>query len=232
MPMRTLRASVPVALAAIAVLAWMAGRWLNWHTLGANQAMLLRSVAAHPALCAVAYVALYAVMVGFSVPLAALMTAAGGLLFGRWAGAALAVAGAGSGAVILFLIIRRLGDASLRPGWAAPSGLRARSLQDHLARDGFSYLLAIRLLPIVPFWVVNIAAALSGMRLAPYALATFIGIVPATFIIVSIGAAAGDIIAAGHRPDFSSLTSPEVLAPLAGLALLALLPTFVRRAHG
>ncbi|HKM63506.1 MAG TPA: VTT domain-containing protein [Acidisphaera sp.] len=227
--MRTLRrrTAALIAVAGVAVLLWIAARWLNWQALGANEAALLRAVAAHPVLSAVAYVLVYALIVGFAVPVAALVTAAGGLLFGRWLGGGLAVAGGGGGAVLLFLIVRRLrGPAGAKDRMLVPAGLRAR-----LARDGFSYLLAIRLLPVVPFWLVNFAGALSGMGLVPYALATFIGIAPVTFVLASIGAAAGDIIAAGHSPDFSVVTSPELLGPLVLLAVIALLPALLRRAN-
>jgi uncharacterized membrane protein YdjX (TVP38/TMEM64 family) len=220
-------AAVLVAIAAVAVLLWLATRWLNWHELCAHQAGLQREVAAHPVLSAMAYVVAYVLIAGFAAPLAAVMTAAGGLLFGRWEGAALAVAGAGSGAVLFYLIIRRLrGTAGAKQRMLIPAGLRAR-----LARDGFSYLLAIRLVPIFPFWATNVAGALSGIGLVPYALATFIGIAPISCVIASIGAAAGDLVRAGRSPDFSSITSAQVLGPLVLLALLALLPALLRRAN-
>lgn len=94
-----------------------------------------------------------------------ILTLAGGLLFGTVTGAARAVAGATIGAVLLFLAARcALG------GWLAG---RARGLLDRvrpgLERDGFSYMLALRRLPVVPFWLVNLALALVGMRLGSFA---------------------------------------------------------------
>jgi len=155
---------------------------------------------------------------------------AGGVLFGLAAGSIYAVLGAWLGAILVFLAARyALGELLER---------RAGKLLDRvrpgLQRDGFSYLLALRLLPIVPFWLMNLAPALAGMRLAPYAAATLLGIVPATIVFVSLGAGFGDALSAGQQPDLSIVFRPAVLLPLLGLAVLALLPIGVRqwrRAH-
>jgi uncharacterized membrane protein YdjX (TVP38/TMEM64 family) len=98
-----------------------------------------------------------------------------------------------------------------------------------LERDGFNALLALRLIVVVPFWLANLAPALVGMRLAPFALATFIGIIPGTAVFASIGAGLGDILAAGNVPDLRAVASPSILLPLTGLALLSLLPIAWRR---
>jgi len=102
-------------------------------------------------------------------------------------------------------------------------------VREELRRDGFSYLLAIRLVPAFPFWLVNLAAALSGMRLLPYAAATVIGVTPATFVFASIGAGIGEVLAMGGRPDLSAIFSARILGPLIALALLSLLPVAWRR---
>ena len=129
------------------------------------------------------------------------------------------------GAVALFLAVRyHLADAIAARGGGFLDAIRPR-----LQRDGFSYLLAIRLVPAFPFWLVNLAAALSGMRLLPYAAATVIGIMPATFVYASIGAGIGDVLAAGGRPDLTVIFSPRILGPLIGLAVLSLLPVAWRR---
>ncbi len=96
-------------------------------------------------------------------PGAVVITVAGGLLFGTVAGAALAVAGATVGAVLLFLAAR----SALGPLLATRAGLLLDRLRPGLERDGFNYLLALRLIPVVPFWLANLAAALVGMRLPP-----------------------------------------------------------------
>ena len=154
-----------------------------------------------------------------------MVTVAGGLLFGTLSGGVLAVLGSSVGAIALFLAVRyQLADAV-----AARRGKFLDAIRQSLRRDGFSYLLAIRLVPAFPFWLVNLAAALSGMRLLPYAAATVLGIMPATFIYASIGAGLGDVLSAGGRPDLAVIFSPRILAPLVGLAALSLLPVAWRR---
>ncbi len=103
------------------------------------------------------------------------------------------------------------------------------TLRDGLAVDGFSYLLALRLVPLFPFWLVNLSAAVVGLRLAVFVPATLLGIAPTSFILSSVGAGVGTILAAGKTPDLSILFSPRILLPLAALALLSLLPAALRR---
>jgi uncharacterized membrane protein YdjX (TVP38/TMEM64 family) len=137
----------------------------------------------------------------------------------------LAVVGSSAGAIALFLAVRyHLADAI-----AARGGRFLDAIRTGLHRDGFSYLLAIRLVPAFPFWLVNLGAALSGMRLLPYGAATVIGIIPATFVFASIGDGLGDALAAGHQPDLSIIFSLRILGPLMALAALSLLPVAWRR---
>jgi uncharacterized membrane protein YdjX (TVP38/TMEM64 family) len=140
-------------------------------------------------------------------------------------GGVLAMIGATSGAIVLFLIARSAFGDSL----ARRSGPILGTIRRNLERDGFSYLLAVRLVPLFPFWLVNLGAALGGIGLFPYAAATLIGIAPVTFVLTSIGAGIGAVLAAGQRPDLSILFSWKVLGPLLALAVLSLLPALWRR---
>jgi uncharacterized membrane protein YdjX (TVP38/TMEM64 family) len=105
-------------------------------------------------------------------------------------------------------------------------------VRPRLARDGFSYLLAIRLVPAFPFWLVNLAAALCGMRLLPYVAATLLGITPATFVYASIGEGVESVLASGGEPDLAVIFSPRVLVPLIALAALSLVPVAWRKWRG
>jgi uncharacterized membrane protein YdjX (TVP38/TMEM64 family) len=75
---------------------------------------------------------------------------------------------------------------------------------------------------VVPFWLVNLAAPLTGMRLLPFAAGTILGILPATTVFAGIGAGLGQVFDAGGRPDLSLIFSPGILLPLLGLAALSL----------
>ena len=226
--MRPLRHLLPLlVLAALGIAAWQSGliAALSWSSLARHQTALLALTAAHPLLASVAYVGFYAAVVALSVPEASIVTVCGGLLFGTLAGGTLAVLGATLGAVVLFLVART--------ALAEVMAHRARGLLERigprLRRDGFSYLLALRLVPAVPFWLVNIGAALCGVRLLPYVVATLLGIVPATFIFAWIGTGVGTVLAAGGKPDLALIFSPRILGPLLALALLALAPAILRR---
>lgn len=212
----------PLALiVAAAGLAYALGlhRLLSFESLGAHRAALAGFVAGSPVLAALLYVGAYVLVVAFSLPGGAVMTVAGGFLFGPWLGAALAVAGATLGASALFLAARY----ALAETLARRAGPLLGRVRDELRRDGFWYLLSIRLIPVVPFWLANLAPALAGMPFPAYAAATFLGIIPGTAVFAGIGAGLGQILDAGGRPDLSVIFSPGVLLPLVGLAALSLL---------
>lgn len=201
------------------------GRYLSFQELARQQTALQAYAAAQPMLSAAAYIALYVAAAALMMPGAAVLTVAGGLVFGTIAGAACTVAGATAGAVLLFLAARHA-----LAGWVTSrAGALLDRIRPGLERDGLSYLLALRLLPIVPFWLVNLAAGLVCMPLPVFALDTFLGIIPGTVVFASIGAGLGDVLAAGLAPDLSLVVRPAIILPLLGLALLSLMPVAWRR---
>lgn len=225
-PRRLIIATVLVGLVAAV---WMVAKdhLPSWSELARHRTALTEWIAAHPRLAPCLYVASYTASVALSLPQGALLTVAGGLLFGTLIGGALAVIGATLGAVTLFLIAR---SAAAGP-MAARGGATVAGLRKELRQNGFAYLLALRLIPLVPFWLVNLAAALSGIGLRQFAIATFIGIMPATFVIASVGAGIGDVVARGEQPDLNILLSWPVLGPLLALAVLSLTPVVWRKLH-
>ncbi|HEY4043499.1 MAG TPA: VTT domain-containing protein [Rhodopila sp.] len=201
---------------------------VGWDSLARHQARLQALVAAHPIGSAAIYLMVYTATAALSLPHAAIVTVAGGLLFGAVAGCALTVAGATFGASILLLVLRTAFARTVgQHRERIPETVRSR-----LATDGFSYLLALRFIPLFPFWMVNLAAAVAGIRLAVFVPATLIGIAPASFVLSSIGAGVGTVLAEGRTPDLSVLFSPRILLPFAGLAVLSLLPALFRRRPG
>lgn len=220
---------MPLLLLLAALAAFVAAgghRLIGLDALRENYAALRAFTEANPALAMLAYVAIYVFAVAISLPTAGFLSIAGGLLFGTLLGGSLTVFAATVGATIVFLVARSALGASL----AAKAGPTLDKLRDGFNDDGFNYLLVLRLVPAFPFWLVNIAAALLGMRLAPYVLGTAIGIIPGTFVYCSVGAGAGAAIAAGGEvPLQGLLTKPEVLLPIAGLVALSLLPVAVKR---
>ena len=198
---------------------------LTLDALRAHRAALMDWVARRPIVAPVAATFIYAAAVAFSLPVGLLLTVVAGLLFGPVLGTAVAVVGATTGAVILFLAARL----------AFGGRLRVR-VEHALCRmdagfreNAFNYLLVLRLVPIFPFWLVNLAPAFTEVPLRTYALATAIGVIPGTLVYVLVGNGLGAVLEAGGTPDLGIILTPAVLAPLIGLALLALLPVLLRR---
>lgn len=215
-----------LALLILLAVAWASGvtRYLSFEALAEHRAALAGWVALRPVPAAAAYVGAYILVVALSLPGGAVMTLAGGLLFGPWLGTALAVGGATLGACALFLAAR----SALAPLVAGRAAGLLDKVRPGLERDGFFYLLTLRLIPVVPFWLANLAPALVGMPFGAYAAATALGIVPGTAVFAGIGAGLGEVLAAGERPDLSVILSPSILLPLLGLAALSLLGAWWR----
>jgi uncharacterized membrane protein YdjX (TVP38/TMEM64 family) len=201
---------------------------LSLETLKTHRATLEGWVAVHPLLSALAFAGLYALIVACSVPGAAPMTLAGGFLFGVWEGGSLVVIAATVGATVIFLATRTALADLIR----ARIGARIRAMEDGFREGAFSYLLVLRLVPIFPFFLVNLAAGLLGVRLRTYVLATLIGIIPGTFVYAGLGNGLGEIFDAGGTPDLGLIFKPAILIPLIGLALLSLLPVVWRARRG
>ena len=165
------------------------------------------------------YGALYAVVVAFSLPLGAVMTITAGFLFGVVVGTITVVVGATIGATAIFLAIQMgLGKslASKGEGWVA-------KMKDGFNRNAFSYLLALRLIPVFPFALVNIVPALLGVSLSVYFVATLLGIIPGSFVYILLGDGLGAIFDAGGTPNLSIIFEPRIILPILALAALVLL---------
>jgi uncharacterized membrane protein YdjX (TVP38/TMEM64 family) len=224
----SLRRLVPLLLlAAATVLVFATGlhRYLSMDVLSEHYRELRAWAAAHPVVAPLAFGVVYAAGVAVSIPGASVMTLAGGLMFGLVLGTAVAVAAATLGATLVFLIAKTAVGEPLRRRARG----RIKRMEDGFQEDALSYLLVLRLVPIFPFWLVNIVPAFLGMRLVTYVAGTFLGILPGTAVIVSVGNGLGEILEAGERPDLSLVFSPEVLGPLVALAALVLSTTLYKR---
>jgi uncharacterized membrane protein YdjX (TVP38/TMEM64 family) len=216
-------------------------RQLSFETLARHHEALREFIAGHEVAAVAAYVALYIVAVALSIPIGFYLTVIGGILFGAVVGGAAALVGATTGAVCIFLIAKSaLGEHLVRR-----AGPLAQKLAQGFRDDAFSYLLFLRLVPIFPFWLVNLVPALCGVRLASFAAATALGIIPATLAFAFVGAGLDSVIAAQQaayrsclaagRPDcrlefhMDAAITPELLAALAMLGVAALIPVVVKR---
>jgi uncharacterized membrane protein YdjX (TVP38/TMEM64 family) len=216
-----------VALLAVAVGAYALGLqdYISFEALRANRQRLLDLVAAYPFLAPLAFTLLYAVVIALSVPGGAVLTMTGGFLFGVVLGVIAVVIGATLGATAVFLIAKTaLGD-PLR----AKAGPWLRRMEAGFRANAFNYLLVLRLIPLFPFWLVNLVPAFLGVPLGTYALATLLGIIPGSLVYASVGNGLGAVFDRGETPDLGIIFEPQILGPILGLAALALLPVLYRK---
>lgn len=228
---RTIARYLPLLILLLALAAvFLSGgtRYLSLYALQENDALLRAYVADHRLTALVLFIAAYAFVTAVSIPGATVMTLAGGYLFGTWLGGLASVIGATAGAIAVFYAVRTSLGETLRRR-AESSGGRLKSIIDGVAAAAFGYVLTLRLIPLVPFWLLNVAAGVAHAPAGAYALATFIGIMPATFIYAGIGSGIGTLIQRGETIDMQSLATPELLLPLAGLGLLSLAATIYRQ---
>lgn len=199
--------------------------YLSFTTLQTHRMQLLQWTADHYLLVVCCYMAIYILAVALSIPGAVFLTLAGGFLFGPLFGTIYVVISATIGASIIFLIVEySLGDwlAEKAKGWII-------KMQHGFQRDAFQYLLVLRLIPLFPFWVVNIVPALLDVNKRTFIMATFIGIIPGSLVYVLVGNGLSHLFELGKTPKLDIIFAPQILLPLIGLALLSLLPVVYKR---
>jgi uncharacterized membrane protein YdjX (TVP38/TMEM64 family) len=201
---------------------------LSLHDLRDHRDQLVQFVSAHPIASLLAYLGIYGLVIVACVPGPSIMSIAGGFLFGPVLGGFAALASLLYGATLVFLACRTaFGD------WAANrAGQMVARVESGFSKDAFSYLLALRLMPVAPFFLVNIAAGLARVRLSTFVLATLIGSAPSAFIYAGLGSGLDELFRRHARVDAHLFTRPDVALPLIGLALLALAPVAWRLVRG
>lgn len=240
----SLKKMLPLLLIAVAIGAFFIlglDDYLTFRALSDNRDRLIDFVSANFLLAALLYMGLYIVVVAFSLPGGLLMTVTGGFLFGWVAAGFMTVFAATIGATLLFLIAAT----SLGEPLRKKAGPKLKKLEDGFAENALSYLLFLRLVPLFPFWLVNIAPAFLGVKLSTYIIGTFMGIVPGTFVFAFLGGGLDSIIReqqakyqacidsgqSGCVMDFqiTSLVTTEILLSFFALGIIALLPIVLKK---
>ncbi len=230
---------IAVALAGV----WYSGvtQYLSFEQLLASRAKLAGFIDANLALSLLIYAGIYVVAVALSVPGALILTIAGGFLFGGWLGGAVTVVAATLGATLLFLAART----SLGETLAARAGPWIGKLRDGFQQDEVSYMLFLRLVPVFPFWLVNLAPAILGVNLRTFIWTTFVGVMPGTFAY-SLAGAGLDSIAEAQKKTFDAcmaagqagctisispqqLVTRELILAFAAIGLVALIPVVIKK---
>ena len=237
-----------VVLVAIAGFIYAMGwhRYFSFEQLAANREQITGIVKDHFFLSVLGYGLVYAGVVALSLPVGLFFTVLGGFLFGPLIGGTTTVISATAGALVIFLIART----SLGETLAEKAGPWIEKLREGFKEHALNYLLFLRLVPAFPFWLVNIAPALLGVKTSTYVIGTLIGIIPGTFAFSYVGAGLGSIIdAQGKAYDAclakatsegvtancsislnpADLVTPELLLAFAALGVVAIIPVLINK---
>lgn len=204
--------------------------YLNFETLQQYHQILYQWTNKNYALAVISFILIYIFAIAISIPGAIFLTLTGGFLFGLLWGTIYVMISATIGATLLFLAVNTAIGKWLE-NRATPW---IKKMELGFKRDAFYYLLTLRLIPLFPFWLVNIVPALLNIPLRIFISATLIGIIPGTFIYVSVGNGLNHIFEVGGKLNLGIIFTPPILLPLMGLAILSLLPVvykYFKRNH-
>ncbi len=236
---------LPLALlAAVSAAGYALGlqHYLSLQSLAENQTQLLVFVEQNLLLAMAIYFLIYVIVVALSLPGAALLSIAGGFIFGWVISAPLTIIAATIGAAAVFKIVQT----SLGATISQKAGPFVKKLSGGFENDAFNYLLFLRLVPLFPFFAVNAVAGLTRIPLRTFIWATLIGIIPGSFAFAWLGRGLGSVIeaqtaahsacVAGKSAEAcpysfaaSSLVTPQLLWALAAIGLVSLLPVLVKK---
>ncbi|WP_419903650.1 TVP38/TMEM64 family protein [Kiloniella sp.] len=200
-------------------------RFLSFEALQENRDVLDGFVQERGFIAILTFLGLYTVAIAFSIPGGSFLTIAGGFLFGTWFGGSYAVLAATVGSTLVFLAAKF----AFRDFFHERAKGYLKKMEAGFHENELSYLLVLRLVPLFPFWLVNLVPAFVGVSLRNYMIATFIGIIPGTFVYASVGNGLDAIFRSGETPDLGIILKPEILMPIMGLALLSLIPVLYKR---
>lgn len=210
-----------VFVVVVAALLWRSGLLdeLSLESLKARQETLQTWTSAHPWQAAGGFLLLYVLVTGLSLPGAAVLTLAAGAIFGLVEGTVLASFASTVGATLAFLASRFVFRDALR----ARYGERLRTFDEGIARDGGFYLFTLRLVPVFPFFLINLLAGLTSLPARTFYWVSQAGMLPGTIAYVYAGTQLARIRSAGD------IVSPGLLGAFALLGLLPLLMRWLAR---
>jgi uncharacterized membrane protein YdjX (TVP38/TMEM64 family) len=194
-------------------------RYLNLETLKANRDALIQYADQHYLSAFVIGFLIYTISTALSLPGGLILSLAVGLVFGRWAGTVLIVFAATLGATLVFLAARYLFADIARK----KMGGLAQKINEGFTQDAFNYLLFLRLVPLFPFWLVNLAPAFTNVSLKTYVTATAIGILPGTFVFANLGQSLGRV------SSTKDLLTPPIIGAFVLLGVFALIPVLYKK---
>ena len=200
-------------------------QYFTFEALREHRGWLINQVQDNTLITALAFMAIYIVVVAFSLPGGAVLTIVGGFLFGLALGTSFVIICATIGATALFLVAKTTISDALK----SRMGPWLKKMEQGFQENAFNYLLAMRLIPVFPFFVVNLVPAFLGVRLKTYFFATLIGIIPGSMVYIQVGAGLSSIFDSGEDFSAAGILTPDVILALVGLAILSLLPILYKK---
>jgi len=201
--------------------------YLSFEALRDNRNALIAFRDSNYLLTVLLFIAAYITVVTFSLPGATIASITGGFLFATFPGSLFNIVAATTGASLIFLAARWGMGEKLAAKMEASEGA-VKKFKDGIDENQWSMLFLIRLLPAVPFFVANLVPAMVGVPLHRFVITTFLGIIPGTVVITSIGAGLGDVFTSGKMPNLGIIFEPMILFPILGLCALAALPMLLK----
>ncbi len=205
--------------------------YLSFEALRDNREALIAFRDLHYWPTVAAFIAVYTMIVAFSLPGATVATLTGGFLFATFPGALFNVTAATAGATLIFLAARWGMGERLGRKLEESQGV-VRKIKDGIDENQWSMLFLIRLVPAVPFFVANLVPAFLEVPLRRFVVSTFLGIIPGAIVYTSVGAGLGEVFARGEVPNLGIIFEPHILLPILGLCALAALPIVLKALRG
>ena len=200
-------------------------RFLSFEAIASYRQELMDLYAHHRILTILCFMGIYIGAVAFSLPGAVWLTLTGGFIFGAGLATLFVVVAATIGASLLFIIARY----AFSDYFHDKVGPSIQKMEDGFKENAFSYLMVLRLIPSFPFWLVNLVPALLGVPLRTFFIATFLGIIPGSFVYSIVGSGINKLIEMEEHPNLSMIFEPKIMATLVGLALLSLIPVIYKK---
>jgi uncharacterized membrane protein YdjX (TVP38/TMEM64 family) len=220
---------IPLSIVIIAIVGFTLLRdYLSYETLRNNHESLVNFKNENYWVTVIIFIISYITLVTFALPGSPIASLTGGFLFGLAFGTFLNVTAAATGATLIFLAAKNGFGNKLTQRIDASEG-SIRKIRDGIKRDEISYLLLIRLIPIIPFAVANLVPALFGVSLRNFFFTTYIGIIPGGLVFTWLGSGLSEIFKQNEEPNFSIIFEIYVIGPILCLCLLSFLPIILKK---
>ena len=200
-------------------------RYVSLNALQQHHQVLSDWTSQHVFWAVLLFIVMYIIAVAISIPGATILTIAGGFLFGITGGSVLVIISATIGALVPFTAARTALADTLRQ----KAGKCLQKMEQGFRDNAVSYMLFVRLVPVFPFWLINIAAGALNVRISTYTWTTLVGIIPGSVVYVALGNGMSEVVAQGNQINLGFIFQPAILIPLIGLAILSLIPMAYRR---